>query len=51
MCMHKSEKAEISMVFTDIFRSSQVTGQIVEDWKVMNITPLLKKRGGKEWGA
>lgn len=53
---YKRERTEISPGLFDIFRCYQLTGQIVQDWKMTNITtwlssclpPTKKESGG--WG-
>ena len=40
----------ISKMLTDIFISSLESGQVPEDWRVANVTPLLKKGSSEELG-
>lgn len=49
---HNPEMTEINIGLPDIFRYCQLTGQIVKDWKMTNITmtlflaPSKKEKGG-----
>ena len=35
---------QVSKMLTDIFNSSQESGQVPKDWRVANVTPLFKPR-------
>ncbi len=37
-------------MLTDIFNSSLESGQVPEDWRVANVTPLFKKGSREELG-
>ena len=41
---------QVSEMLTDIFNSSLESGQVPEDWRVANVTPLLKKGSREELG-
>ena len=41
---------QVSEMLTDIFNSSLEPGQVPEDWRVANVTPLLKKGSREELG-
>ena len=41
---------QVSEMLTDIFNSSLVSGQVPEDWRVANVTPLFKKGSREELG-
>ena len=41
---------QVSEMFTDIFNSSLESGQVPEDWRAANVTPLLKKGSREELG-
>ena len=38
------------MVLADIFNSPLESGQLPEDWRVANVTPLLEKGSREELG-
>ena len=38
----------VSEMLTDIFKSSIESGQVPEDWRVANVTPLFKKGSREE---
>ena len=40
----------VSEMLTGIFNSSPESGQVLEDWRVANITPLFKKGSREELG-
>ncbi len=44
------EVAEQVSEITDIFNSSLESGQVPEDWRVANVTPLFKKGSREELG-
>ena len=39
---------QVSEMLTDIFNSSLESGQVPEDWRVTNVTPLFKKGSREE---
>ena len=41
---------QVSEMLTDISNGSQESGQVPEDWRVANVTPLFKKGSRKELG-
>ena len=41
---------QVSEMLTDIFNCSLESGQVPEDWRVANATPLLKKGSREELG-
>ena len=41
---------QVSEMFMDIFNSSLESGQVPEDWRVANVTPLFKKGFREELG-
>ena len=41
---------QVSEMLTDIFNSSLESGQVPEDWRVANVTPLIKKGYREELG-
>ena len=41
---------QVSEMLTDIFNSSLQSGQVPEDWRVANVTPLFKKGSREELG-
>ena len=41
---------QVSEMLTDIFNSSLESGQVPEDWRVANVTPLFKKGSREELG-
>ena len=41
---------QVSEILTDIFNSSLESGQVPEDWRVANVTPLFKKGSREELG-
>ena len=41
---------QVSEMLTDIFNSSLESGQVLEDWRVVNVTPLSKKGSREELG-
>ena len=41
---------QVSEMLTDIFNSSVESGQVPEDWRVANATPLFKKGSREELG-
>ena len=40
---------QVSEMFMDIFKSSLESGQVPEDWRVANVTPLFKKGSREEF--
>ena len=41
---------QVNEILTDIFNSSLESGQVPEDWRVANVTPLFKKGSREELG-
>ena len=41
---------QVSEMLTDIFNSSMGSGQVLEDWRVANVTTLFKKGSREELG-
>ena len=41
---------QVSKMLTDIFNSSLESGQVPEDWRVANVTPLFNKGSREELG-
>ena len=41
---------QVSEMLTDIFNSSLESGQVPEDWRVANVTPLFQKGSREELG-
>ena len=41
---------QVSEMLTDIFNSSLESGQVPEDWRGSNVSPLLKKGSREELG-
>ena len=41
---------QVSEMLTDIFNSSLESGQVPEDWRVANVTPLLKNGSREQLG-
>ena len=41
---------QVSEMLTDIFNSSLESGQVPEDWRAANVTPLFKKGSREELG-
>ena len=41
---------QVSEMLTDIFNSTLESGQVPEDWRVANVTPLFKKGSREELG-
>ena len=41
---------QVSEMLTDIFKSSLESGQVPEDWRGANVTPLSKKGSREELG-
>ena len=41
---------QVSEMLMDIFNSSLESGQVPEDWRVVNVTPLFKKGSREELG-
>ena len=41
---------QVSEMLTDIFNRSLESGQVPEDWRVANVTPLFKKGSREELG-
>ena len=41
---------QVSEMLTDIFNSSLESGQVPEDWRVVNVTPLFNKGSREELG-
>ena len=41
---------QVSEMLTDIFSNSLESGQVSEDWRVANVTPLFKKGSREEMG-
>ena len=41
---------QVSKMLTDIFNSLLESGQVLEDWRVANVTPLFKKGSREELG-
>ena len=41
---------QVSEILTDILKSSLESGQVPEDWRVTNVTPLFKKGSREELG-
>ena len=41
---------QVSEMLTDIFNSSLESGQVPEDWRVANVTPLFKEESREELG-
>ena len=41
---------QVSEFFTHIFKSSLESGQVMEDWRGANVTPLFKKGSREELG-
>ena len=39
---------QVSEMLTDIFNRSLESGQVPEDWRVVNVTPLFKKGSREE---
>ena len=42
---------QVSEMLTDIFNGSLESGQVPEDWRVANVTPLYKKVSREELGS
>ena len=44
------EAEQVREMLTDIFNSSLKSGQVPEDWRVANVTPLFKKGSREKLG-